>query len=459
MPRPSGSPFIGERLPLDDVGVLAGAPTLSGFADIYTCITYFDTAYANLGTGDSIVCIAARDGTYLESGDAVDFAWVVRCRGTATFDARDDADPDWTRSLPANDLGSQSVSSGSFAEVVIPTTSLTVDSVLAWDGQRLSITVTSGALDVDQVALQVMPPGGPLGGYGSVLPAGDVPVAPTLQDFLASGFGDDLVTGVPSDFDSSYSSALVNLLAETADPFTATAHHITGGELFGFVGDGNWSLRDYVQRVFVNLNAAIPHPTGTEGVDYWRRPDRTVYDLDAYFRFTAGDVTLAGWDNEAISVLRDVEQTGVGKFQVRRTGYADYEPPSGLNGDIVLEEDSSDPLATTDLIATTFPVAFGTLESEFALSFMSEWTQSNPGYFGSPPVISQPNFFLGVSDLETFFDPLTAIVHHPPYQVWVPSSPISWVQWRQRGDDLGLSTSRVRGHSTVQTSNRVRGIR
>jgi hypothetical protein len=463
MPRPADTPFWGERLPLDDGGDLVGTANTNGAVNVYAAITYYgDGEYATLAVGDTIIAIASRSGTYLEPGDIVNFSWVIRCRGTATVAFRDDFDPSWDYSTPANDLGSQSVAYADFTELVIPTTNLNVASVLAYDGQRLTVEVTSGSLDIDQISLQVYPPGGAVGGYSAPLPAGtvEVPISSTT-DANAIGYGAD-VGGAPIGFAASWATAVAALHAETADIITGDSHNVAGGTLFEALDNGSWFLEDHVQTYLVPFNNAIPDPVGVDGVDYIRRPDRTAYDADAYLTFDGVPLTVASWLNQAISVIRDPGSVDDGVFRIYRTDFNVLNPDDALDTDnVVLEDDARDLGAAPGLAQVTeFAMSFSTADTEWTYSLMSGWAVDSPGgtSWNTPSIGVGVRFFVGLSDFDTFWDPLTAVVNVPPYRLWVPAM-VTKLRQNQRGDGLGRSPRRARGHQSRQASNRQRDYR
>jgi hypothetical protein len=456
MPRPSGAPFWGERLPLDDGGDLVGIANTNGAVNVYVAITYYgDGQYATLVPGNTIIAIASRSGTYLETGDTVDFSWVIRCKGTATAAFRDDFDPSWDYSSPANDLGSQSVAYADFTELVIPTTSLNVDSILDFDGQRLTVEVTSGSLDIDQVSLQVYPPGGPVGYWTGEMGTGavEVPIS-TPTDAHAVGYGSD-VSGPPTSFQASHDSAVADLLAQTSTTGTGTPHNVVGGTLFGAIDAGSWFLEDHVQTYSVPINNAIPDPVGTEGTDYIRRPDRTAYDVDAYLNFNGAPLLITGWVNSVISVIRDRGLDDDGNFRVYLTDYGVLDPADAVGAaNLVLDETAYDAAAAPGTPRVTeFSVDPLVSTPAWTYSLMSSWvTEDAPvSTWNSPIVGLGVRIFLGSSDFVTYWEPLTAVVAVPAFRYWDPNGTPGrlkvWLpsdEWRIVGDEAGSDTERLK---------------
>jgi len=479
--------MVGERTPILDYAILTGTPTKEWSVD-----TLDQTNTMLMNSGDSVVELNFRAGTYLTAADtAVAFKWVIQARGAGTLTLYDDQDPAWNYTLPGNALGSIIVAGDAFYEQLVPTTHLTLAGFLSNGSQRLGVACTGGNVEVNLIALQAEPPGGIGGAWGPTVALSNVtiPVQGSKQ-FEKIGFTAPVQYGTASGWNAAVASAY-------ADWHSGTVTALAGGALVTAedgstfwgassdttatwrapnpIDDGVSSLifGSYGLEVVAAPGASqlYPQPAGAvDGSNYWRRPDRTLLEPDAYAQHVGTPPALLSWINGVTVVRR--EKIGPGANVPDSTmvvhegdsfpqgawppqGTAVPAPAGGLLASSVL---SYDPFAGTD-VAVKYPFTPSHATGRFTVWEHSSLFTSNPNRFdgyvtssvwlGDVTVIFTP----GQPYRITSAKPLSAVWSLGSVQYWDPYATAGGVwpfrlrmdsDWRDVGRESRVGAGRMK---------------
>jgi hypothetical protein len=421
--------------------------------------------YARLHGGWSGVIFSYIGDSYLEVTDDVadlTVTWVVRAKGDGTIHAYDDYDPDWNYSLPSNALTDIVVNKAVWVDYEIPSSAFTIDQLMSTDdgAQRFGMVIEGDHVDVDVVYLRIWPRTGVVG-WWEIHDGGTRIQYPDIYDIF---FGAN--PGASPDFrdwdipesgghDTGYWLNWVDMLDNAAaDPKDEFVNSVNSG--YGILSTGvhdtvvgSLGGIEHVGKFFYGANYLIvktdinvtPNVTGTEGVDYIRRPDRHQNDYKEFFEYIdptestrivswindnlhlVGSkhayLPLFGWpggddvDGVTLNVWEDPDYV-IPPFEGRPT---EQNLPFATEGETLALADSDD--GGTD---TTFFIDLP-LEPSFGLSFGNTGTHQLPpqslldglsGDIGTVVNISAEGF-LGTPE-----ENLQAVVLIPDYRVWTP---------------------------------------
>lgn len=358
MPRPAGAPFWGEQhyclwdwdqlggvsdifsytqpghpegiWLMNNVNSIAAADSLGeGFENGYD-------NYARLHEGGSWVVFSYRGASYLESTDNVaglKVSWILRMKNTADMHFYDDyVDSSWPYGLPANDLGVTNVRApdGAWTWFEIPASAFTIDQLMSSDGGaiRFGLVNEGGICDIDYIALRIWPTGGALGWW-------EPRATETRQGFpniyeigfpLGIAESNDYHEWDPSDDSggTEYAAAWTEMISNASGnpnaEFNANLHG-GSGTLGSTVNDYILSSLDGSQHIgkfqynaaylvvdLGDLSTQAPNAfffSGTDGVDFIRRPDRHESDLFAYTEYNVYNAvpTVVSWTNNDFRVI------------------------------------------------------------------------------------------------------------------------------------------------------------
>jgi hypothetical protein len=489
--RPTGTPFWGESLPVDDWDVTTGSPQyFDSDDDAQTfpaplAVQKHDTgsgnesdAYMSASAGDQILWIVGDSGTYLSGSESPLFKWVIRARGTGTLSLTDDVDPSWSYApAPANPLAGITVTGSAWTDYEVTTTTPTAAGIVDGDGTRLSVTVDSGAVDIVWVALAVRPQNGTLGGYGpeESSPDQDVQADPNVRGAVT---GSDDHTENSSNPAVGWEDARLQAIDNMGTAFSPAAPGITLGAGYetgiNEFDEGLWQFNLGYIPIDVGVGTITPDFTGTEGIDYIRRPDRTVYDDDAYWQYSSGLPFVSTWFHNVVSFDMDFDDYG-SDWLLRQTKYRQIP----FSGTVDVPDLYLGPILAQDSAAfdTQHGLGLTSADSRFGLAFYSSLVHDLPLPTTPPAALTvdlgQYRIYLGEADFAedpSTWEPLTARVAIPGFKLWKPGlygdrpddpdSPMTvrYLRNRQRNDGLGgWSTPRTKGTSSRQLSLHNRG--
>lgn len=283
--------------PQEDGHPLTGGAALVGgtgtyFVFEYSIVAYRDAPqYLELTSGGQFVGVWDAFGTYLEAGDTgFTFRWKFWARGAGTVALTQDTDPGWsTSSLPSSSIGNLVVSAGDWTEYNVTASPIVLADFLDFDGIRLGLNLTSGAVDITTIQLECVPDGDPIGWWASqpgefttgltaeAHSAGDTAFGEFTSLGRAGAWGAAIgAAGDPTDEDD---PAVLGLVDQGTAITTGAPSWARSNAVFGTDPQEYYSVMNFgANKTWVHAAATLPTPVGDEGTDYIRVPEWTVYD-------------------------------------------------------------------------------------------------------------------------------------------------------------------------------------
>jgi hypothetical protein len=414
--------------------------------------------------------------TYLESdAEPVVVSWVVEvASGTVTLGASMGMDPSWgdTGAAHPTSLGTHTVTGP--ATLVLATTITAADVLTGDDAPMLVLQATSGSAVVQQVKLRVWPPGGAAGGWSDTLAgfysgAGTNPtiyaqtLIPLLEGSEVGGSAEAawdaliaVVSGTPAPtYDDTYALASIGALGGGV----TTASVI-------FNGDDEWEARAETNAgsltILIGADPDGAYPISddlTEEVDYIRPPTEVQDDYAAWVQQdgsasvdwidATATVDLTEPTNGVALVTVHVASDAVDDLTVTPIGLTEADIP-GVAFDAGGTGFAFDPGAP---VTDTVPLATGGRYIVVSVAHIFDASLAWPGW--NPVTIGASESEVNSSGVTS---ELKSRVSLPPYRVWNPTvAAVYPMRLMQRGDGLGMGSSRVLGAGTRQSSTRLFG--